>query len=73
MCSRTVEVENDIIYISFKNLMVECAEEDAEQLTQVHVVGRLVEAQPATIVQVHGELGGESLAEHFHRGRHFLK
>ena len=38
-------------------LVVEGAEEDAEQLPQVHVVGRLLEPQPAAVVQVHCKLG----------------
>ena len=42
-------------------LVVEGAEEDAEELTQVHVVGRFLEAQTAAVVQVHGELSGEAL------------
>ena len=45
-------------------LVVERAEEDAEELTQVHVVGRLLEAQTAAVVQVHGELSGEALRTH---------
>ena len=52
--------------------MVEGAEEDPEQLPQVHVVGSLFEPQPAAVVQVHGELGRESFAEHLHGGRHLL-
>ncbi len=42
-------------------LVVERAEQDAEQLAKVHVVGRLFEPQAAAVVQVHGELGGETL------------
>jgi len=45
-------------------LVVEGAEQDAEQLAQVHVVGRLVKAQAAAVVQVHGELGREALRAH---------
>lgn len=41
--------------------MVEGAEEDAEELPEVHVVGRLVEAQAPAVVEVHGELGGVAL------------
>ena len=41
--------------------VVKVAEEDAEELAQVHVVGRLFEAQPAAVVQVHGELGRKAL------------
>ena len=42
--------------------MVEGAEENAEQLPQVHVVWCLVKAQPPTVVEVHGKLCRESLA-----------
>ena len=47
-------------------LVVEGAEQDAEQLAQVHVVGRLLEAQAAAVVQVHGKLcrvtlGGDTI------------
>lgn len=63
----------ELAYEYWTHLVVESAEEDAEELTQIHVVGRFVKAQPATIVQVHGKLGGKTLAQHFHRSRHFLK
>ena len=53
-------------------LVAERAEQDAEQLTQVHVVGSLVEAQTTTVVEVHGKLGRESLAQHLDRCRHLL-
>lgn len=53
-------------------LVVERAEQDAEQLTEVHVVGRLFETQPAAIVQVHRELGWETLAQHLYRRRHLF-
>lgn len=43
-------------------LVVERAEQYAEQLPQVHVVGRLLKTQSAAVVQVHRELGGETLA-----------
>jgi len=52
--------------------MIECSEEDAEELAQIHVVRCFVKTQPATIIQVHGEFGWKSFAEHFNRGRHFL-
>lgn len=42
-------------------LMVERAEEDAEQLTQVHVVWGLIKAEPSAVVQVHGEFCWEAL------------
>lgn len=45
--------------------MVEGAEEDAEELSEVHVIGRFLEAQSAAVVEVHGEFGGEALrAQH---------
>ena len=52
--------------------MVERSEEDPEELPQVHVVGGLLEPEAATVVQVHGELGGKSFAENLHRSRHLL-
>lgn len=42
-------------------LVVEGAEQDAEQLAQIHVVGRLVEPQAPAVVEVHGELRRETL------------
>ena len=42
--------------------MVEGAEEDPEELSEVHVVRRLLEPQTSAVVQIHGELGGETLA-----------
>ena len=53
-------------------LVVERAEENAEELTQVHVVGRLLEAQSATVVEIHGELGGEALAQDLDGRAHLL-
>ena len=43
-------------------LVVEGAEKDAEQLPQVHVVGRLLEPQAAAVIQVHGELSWVALS-----------
>ena len=40
---------------------LQAPEENAEQLTQVHVVRRLLEPQPTAVVQVHGELCWETL------------
>ena len=40
-----------------------CAHENAKHLSQVHIVGRLVEAQPTAVVEVHDELRGKSLQE----------
>ena len=34
-----------------------------EELSKVHVVWRLFETKPSAIVQVHGELGWESLGK----------
>ena len=42
-------------------LVVESAEQNAEKLAQIHVVGRLVESQTAAVVQIHGEFGWETL------------
>jgi hypothetical protein len=53
-------------------LVVEGAEEDAEQLPEIHVVRGLLEPQAPAVVQIHGELGGETLAEHLNRSRHLL-
>ena len=41
-------------------------EQDAEKLAQVHVVGGLLKAQAAAVVQVHGELCRETLDMHTH-------
>lgn len=42
-------------------LVVEGAEEDPEQLTEIHVVGGLLEPQTSAVVQIHGELRWETL------------
>jgi len=52
--------------------VVEGAEEDPEELSEVHVVRRLLEPQTSAVVQIHGELGGETLAQHLHRRGHLL-
>ena len=43
-------------------LVVERPEEDPVELAEVHVVRRLLEPQTSAVVQIHGELGGETLA-----------
>ncbi len=50
-------------------LVVEGAEEDAEQLPAIliHVVRGLLKPQAPAIVKIHGELGGKTLAEHLNR------
>ena len=53
-------------------LVAERTEQDAEELTQVHVVRGLVEAQATAVVQIHGELRRESLAQHLDGCRHLL-
>ena len=52
--------------------MIQSPTQYPEELAQVHVVGRLLESQAAAIVQVHGELGGESFTERLDRRRHLL-
>ena len=47
-------------------LVVERPEEDPVELAEVHVVRRLLEPQAATVVEVHGELCGEALAQHLY-------
>ena len=47
-------------------LVVERPEEDSEELAQIHVVWRLFEAQPAAVVEIHGKLCWETLAQHLH-------
>lgn len=42
-------------------LVIEGAEQDAEELPQVHVVRVLIEAQATGVVEVHGKLCWESL------------
>ena len=44
--------------------MVERPEEDPEELSEVHVVRRLLKAQPSAVVEVHCKLCGETLAQH---------
>ena len=41
--------------------MVEGAEEDAEQLPEIHVVRGLLKPQASAVVKIHGELGGKTL------------
>jgi len=53
-------------------LVVQGSEEDPEQLSEIHVVGSLFEAKTSAVVQIHGKLCGESLAENFNRCWHFL-
>ena len=47
-------------------LVVERPEEDPVELAEVHVVRRLLEPQAAAVVEVHGELCGEALAQHLY-------
>ena len=42
-------------------LVVEGAEEDAEQLPEIHVVRGLLKPQAPAVVKIHGELGGKTL------------
>ena len=42
-------------------LVIESAEEDTEELTEVHVVGCLLKPQPPTVVQIHCKLRWETL------------
>ena len=53
-------------------LVVKGSEEDPEELPQVHVVWSFLEPEAPAIVEIHGELCGEALAKHLHRGRHLL-
>lgn len=48
-------------------LVVEGAEEDAEQLPEIHVVRGLLKPQASAVVKIHGELSGKTLAEHLNR------
>ena len=45
-------------------LVIEGAEEDAEELTQVHVVRSLLEAQASAVVEVHCKLRRITLCTH---------
>ena len=47
-------------------------EEVPEELAQVGVVGLVVKAQGAAVLEVGGELHGEALAEHLDGRRHLL-
>jgi len=53
-------------------LMIEGSKEDAEELAEVHVIRRLLEAQAAAVVKVHGELCRETLAEDLDGSRHLF-
>jgi len=53
-------------------LVVEGAEEDPEELPEIHVVGSLLEAETAAVVEIHRELGRKTFAENFHWSRHLL-
>ena len=44
-------------------LVVEGAEQDAEQLPEIHVVRSLLEPQASAVVKIHGELGGKTLGK----------
>ena len=53
-------------------LVVQRAEKDAEQLSQIHIVGRLLETQAAAVVEIHGELARTAFAEHLQGRGHLL-
>ncbi|CAN7937863.1 unnamed protein product, partial [Ixodes hexagonus] len=53
-------------------LVVERAEEDAEDLPQILVVWRLLEAEASAVVEVHGELCREAFAQHLDGRRHLF-
>jgi len=53
-------------------LVVQRAEEDPEQLAQVHVVGGLFKAKSAAVVQIHRKLGRETFAEDLNGGGHLF-
>jgi len=53
-------------------LVVQGAEEDPEELPEIHVVRSLLEAETAAVVEIHGELGWETFAENLHWSRHLL-
>ena len=52
--------------------MIESAEQDSEQLPQVHVVWPFFKSETAAIVEIHCEFGGKSLAKDLNRCGHFL-
>ena len=45
-------------------LVVERPEKDPEELSQVHVVWRLLKSQPTAVVEVHSKLCWEPFAQH---------
>merc|ERR1719193_1047113 len=53
-------------------LMVEGTEQDPEELSEIHVVWGLLKPQPAAVVEVHGKLCRESLAQNFNGCGHLL-
>src|SRR5262249_25027093 len=53
-------------------VVVKRAEQYAEQLSEVHVVRSLVEAQTSAVVQVHGKFCRVALTEDLDRCRHLL-
>ena len=50
-------------------LVVQRTEQDAEQLTQVHVVRCLLESETPAVVEVHGKFSGKSLEREREGGR----
>jgi len=52
--------------------MVEGAEQNSEKLSEIHVVWGLLKPQPTAVVEVHGKLGREPLAQNFYGCGHLL-
>lgn len=52
--------------------MVERTEQFAELNTHSHILRRFIKPQSSNVVQVFGEFGGKSFAEHFNGSSHFL-
>lgn len=47
-------------------VVAECAEEDAKDLAQIHVIRRFVKAQLAAVIQIHCELWREAFTQRHH-------
>jgi len=52
--------------------MVEGAEQDPEELSEIHVVWGLLKPEATAVVEVHGKLSRKALAQNFYRRGHFL-
>ena len=52
--------------------MIESAEKDTEQLTQIHIIGTFFESKTAAVVEIHGKFCRKPFAQNLDRCGHFL-